>query len=410
MSKNTLGRVVAAFGFLLLFIAVATSGYRLWNGRASSDCPASVVPPAMQNDGIYLDVKHIALNDRLCLLINGAQVFAAERAALAKARADVIAALNAKEAATTPDAKTQAEKVVVAAKAISDALPTQKMVYLFADNFRLPVSPLPISIESSNWTPATFFVRPDPDAASDTSKDWRAVLTGGTNNGAREVLLGIGTGIGDTKPVLPWRSPTQNDGSQAMEFRIFDPVLVSLGCIGILLIAVGVVWANWTGGMLRDRTPDAATDPSPPFSLGRTQMAFWLLLTVSTFLYLWLVSGQFAHVITIDVLALLGLSAVSGLSARAIEVQATAAAKAAAAAGGPAVPPPAQSMGFWKDILSDGNGVVLHRVQLVTWSLILGAIFVWSAVWTFSYPPTDGLLLLLAGVVNGTYLGFKVTE
>ena len=411
MSQNSLGRWVAAFGFLLLLIAIATSGYRLWNGRASSPCSTSPIPLAAQNAGIYVNAKQIALNDRLCIAINGALVFAAERAALLKARADVDSAQKAKASAATPDAKTQADKSIAANRAILDALPTQKMIYLFADNFRLPVAPLPVSIEPDGWTSATFFLRPDPDAKTDASTDWRAVLMGGTNSGVRKVRLGIGTGISDTKPVLPWRPFAQNDVPMNVDFQIFDPLLVGLGCIGILLIATGIVGANWTGGMLRDRIPDPTNgDPNPPFSLGRTQMGFWLLLTVGTFLYLWLVSGQFIHVITIDVLALLGISAVSGLSARAIDVQTTTAAKAAAAAGGPPIPTPAQSQGFWNDILSDGNGIVLHRIQLVAWSLILGAIFVWSAIWSFAYPPSDGLLLLLAGVVNGTYLGFKVTE
>jgi len=71
----------------------------------------------------------------------------------------------------------------------------------------------------------------------------------------------------------------------------------------------------------------------------------------------------------------------------------------------------ATSEGKWyKDIISDANGMTFHRFQVVLWTIILGIVFIWTVCNTLSMPEFDTTLLLLMGISNGTYLGFKFPE
>jgi hypothetical protein len=71
---------------------------------------------------------------------------------------------------------------------------------------------------------------------------------------------------------------------------------------------------------------------------------------------------------------------------------------------------PRASAGFWQDICDDGNGMSFHRLQVVIWTVVLGVIFVWSVAQVMSMPEFSETLLILLGISNGTYLGFKIPE
>jgi xanthine/uracil/vitamin C permease (AzgA family) len=169
--------------------------------------------------------------------------------------------------------------------------------------------------------------------------------------------------------------------------RVYHPLWVLTGALGVILLAAGVAVRGWNTGLLRDG--GAGTQ----FSLGRVQMGFWLVLSVGGFLFIWLVSGQWEGVVTGGVIALLGISATTGVTARMVDDSTT-----------------TPTTGFWNDILGDADGAALHRIQLMAWTVVLGAIFIWTVIWEFSFPDFDTNLLLLAGIAGGTYIGFKFQE
>jgi hypothetical protein len=72
--------------------------------------------------------------------------------------------------------------------------------------------------------------------------------------------------------------------------------------------------------------------------------------------------------------------------------------------------PKVASTNFFDDILTDVNGISLHRFQNVVWTLVLGVIFVADAVMHTTMPEFDATLLALLGISNGVYLGLKVPE
>jgi hypothetical protein len=226
----------------------------------------------------------------------------------------------------------------------------------------------------------------------------------------------------------------------------------------IVVLLIGLLAATLILSVRTDLLRDGTNAPPPParlpYNLGRVQMAFWFYLVITAFLYVWLVTGEY-NTITNSVLALIGISAGTGVAAVLLDkqkVQEVATQRAtletqqtalmarisdltganpapgsqldqelqqkknsltevqAQLAHCPAPPPPAISHGFFKDILSSGDGVGFHRFQMAVWTLVFGIIFVRSVYRELAMPNFDTSLLGLMGLSSGTYIGFKFPE
>lgn len=248
----------------------------------------------------------------------------------------------------------------------------------------------------TGWQWVKVPLRPATAADSADGKKWRALLTGDGIAPLRAVTIGMANKPADADAVLP-----RAQAATVPTLEIFNLWLSVLGAAGIVAIATGIIMACWNTGLLRDRVPLPGGADQPPFSLGRVQMAVWLVLSVGGYLAIWLITGARSGLITPGLLTLLGISGMSGLAARLIDV------------GTPA-PASARSAGFFRDIVSEGYGadrsVAVHRLQMLAWTLILGMIFVWTVLTSFSFPDFDSNLLLLMGISSGTYIGFKFPE
>jgi hypothetical protein len=62
---------------------------------------------------------------------------------------------------------------------------------------------------------------------------------------------------------------------------------------------------------------------------------------------------------------------------------------------------------FFLDLLQERNSVDFHRFQMMTWTVILGVVFAFGVFQQLAMPKFDTTLLILMGISNGTYLGFK---
>ena len=69
-----------------------------------------------------------------------------------------------------------------------------------------------------------------------------------------------------------------------------------------------------------------------------------------------------------------------------------------------------ENKSFFTDILTDVNGPSFHRLQMLTWTLVLGIVFIYSVWADLSMPNFSSLQLALLGITSGTYLGFKFPE
>lgn len=201
---------------------------------------------------------------------------------------------------------------------------------------------------------------------------------------------------------------------------------------------------SWFSNMLKD---SGAADA--PYSLGRVQMAFWGLLVLVCWCGVVAVTGTLEALPT-EVLVLLGISATTGLGAIVIQNQQEAEQREREAWEGekarlenqrnnlvaPAALPQADAdrlaelvrllsgrpkasaaltdaghlKNFLRDICHDGQGLSFHRLQVVLWTMVLGGVFVMKVASVLSMPVFSSTLLVLMGISNGTYLGFKIPE
>ncbi len=186
--------------------------------------------------------------------------------------------------------------------------------------------------------------------------------------------------------------------------------------IGLLLTILMMAYLARTTTLLRDRVPGLPAAQAP-YSLSRFQLAFWSLLVIAAYLFIWLITQEL-DTITGSVLALLGIGSATALGATIID-QGKPAGSAPAAPlvevppgmAAPATPAvPLASRGFLNDLLSDDQGLSIYRFQLFAWTLVLGVIFCASVYNGLAMPQFSTTLLGLMGISSGTYLGFKVPE
>jgi hypothetical protein len=154
-------------------------------------------------------------------------------------------------------------------------------------------------------------------------------------------------------------------------------------------------------GLLRDRTVDLNNTGliAPPngfpvlspndtaFSLGRFQMAFWFILVVTSFLFIWLITDAY-NILSASVLALIGISGMTSLTSIVIdnskrEALINSTIQLQKDVNDPNIAPtvktqkeaeiegnlkelgPYKTQGFFNDILQDANGISFHRLQML---------------------------------------------
>lgn len=202
-----------------------------------------------------------------------------------------------------------------------------------------------------------------------------------------DVALHVSAGIHGERP-LP-RAPGANLEILLRKLYVDWTTWIWLGFL-FLFVVVMVLCAVRTD-VLRDGPP--TEDVRQPYSLGRAQMAWWFLLVVLSFTFIWLVTGD-RDTIPPSILGLIGISSATALAAALIPRQST-------------EPATRRSQGWWRDLVVDERGAVaLDRLQIVVWTLVLSGIFLYSVVWELTMPEFSGTLLALMGVSSGTYVGF----
>ena len=156
-------------------------------------------------------------------------------------------------------------------------------------------------------------------------------------------------------------------------------------------------------------------NPKPGFSLAKTQLAFWTVIVISSFIYVVFFSSSSGGMkMPIDIsavnLTLLGIAAGTTVVGKAIDgsQQNNPTASTTSAQQNQ----PAKGF-FFFDIISDETGVSIHRLQNVLWTIVVGSIYI-TYVSTKHDMPDDkvinSVLLGLMGVSSAAYLGVKTSE
>ncbi|WP_419803287.1 hypothetical protein [Mucilaginibacter sp.] len=147
-------------------------------------------------------------------------------------------------------------------------------------------------------------------------------------------------------------------------------------------------------------------DKSAPFSLTNVQFGLWTVIISSAYIYLALCKGDCSETdINKTALVLMGIFAGTAVASSVIDKNEMADNR-----------PRHQNMpsqGFFIDILSDDNGISLHRFQNLAWTMIAVTVYLYkiSQVTTgCQLPELSDTLLALTGISNVTYLVLKGKE
>ncbi len=301
------------------------------------------------------------------------------------------------------------------------------------------------------------------DRTSESKKVWDDLLKRPRMQRAMEVSVGFENG----EQIHTWIVP-KTEAEDSPFFLQIIPKTRLLGAMALILAVLGIFLklARDTD-IIRDTTAPLRPDRLRPYSLARGQMAFWFFLVITSFLFLWVLTGA-TDTLTESVLALVGISAGTALSAAIVDVSlpTTEAAPAREApvdlsksrpeivkdyeklitnqenalkdlqSHKPTAPDLAANQqqqdvmlaqisewrrdakyfrqppwkGVMYDLLSENNLISFHRFQIFVWTLALGVVFVHSVYNLLAMPDFSPTLLGLLGISAGTYVGFKFPD
>ncbi|MDD1713395.1 MAG: hypothetical protein LUQ69_09555 [Methanoregulaceae archaeon] len=323
-------------------------------------------------------------------------------------------------------------------KDILDALQKKgKPLVLYFNN--LPLKGTEVTVDKETLE---FFL----ERTSDTSNMWKQLWKESkTLNPTVTISLGV---VGDT--------PTKIEDGKVYKIILIKKIKLWWG-VGFLTILVLLVVMAKKTEILRNSGPKPAGGDRT-YSLALLQMALWFVVIIGSYIFLWLITGQM-DTITESVLGLMGISSATALGATLIDSGKSSAAtsenqklrgekdalntrlneldvKITNLSPGPekdasnaeklkaltrvneidsklkSLPQVegVASNGWLMDVLSDGNGISLHRFQMLIWTLVLIGIFFTEVYNKMAMPTFSSTLLALMGISSGTYIGFKFPE
>lgn len=236
-----------------------------------------------------------------------------------------------------------------------------------------------------------------PLKRTENSREVWTYILGKPGWGARVTKVSVG--LEDEYPV---------ESTASVKLEVIPPGWFTIWFILFILLVIGFWALAVKSDVLRDTGPNP-TAGRKPYSLAKTQAAWWFFIILASYLFIGTITGDFSTSITGTVITLLGISAGTVVSSAFIDEGKT----NPPAAGAVAAAPPkvaATNDYWWIDILSDANGVSFHRFQMAAWTLVLGIIFIIQVYKVLAMPTFDGTLLGLMGISAGTYLGLKIPE
>jgi hypothetical protein len=234
--------------------------------------------------------------------------------------------------------------------------------------------------------------------------------------------------------------------SPTNRWAISGAVLVVVSVLLFLFLAV-------KSDLIRDTGVASKPDGWKPFSLARTQMAFWFFLVFSTYFFIFVITGD-KDTIPAGILGLISVSAATAVGSALVDASARREKDAGPLELHPSEPirdrraeiqrlerereacaAKLETLGatdrevkqkecdrilaalrylkrprwlnFVYDLLAENETVSFHRFQICVWTLTLGIIFI-KEVWDkLAMPEFSATLVGLMGISSGTYVALK---
>jgi hypothetical protein len=161
---------------------------------------------------------------------------------------------------------------------------------------------------------------------------------------------------------------------------------------------------------------DNSTATKKPYSFSRVQIAWWTIIVLAAFISIIITTKGTVPTFDSSTLILLGISSGTLATASAID----AATKANAAISANTISQNSEGISLLHDILTDNNGVNIHRLQTVIFNIVFGVWFIVEFTHNMNHASTmsiDELIpkitdnnLILLGLSSGTYAALKTLE
>ncbi|GAA3620680.1 hypothetical protein [Flavivirga jejuensis] len=174
-------------------------------------------------------------------------------------------------------------------------------------------------------------------------------------------------------------------------------VIVFRYLLPILMVFVGLYLARKT-----DLLKDQSTSSEKPYSFSRSQLLWWTLIILCCFSIYYGTVGEIQK-INKSSLILLGISLGTTTAARVID-------STEVSNNIPRHQDRLDKKGFMYNILSDENGISIHRFQAVVFNLIFGLIFIMKFASNGIFEAFGEWELGLMGISSAAYVGLKVSE
>ena len=167
----------------------------------------------------------------------------------------------------------------------------------------------------------------------------------------------------------------------------------------LLIISVALILSLRTE-ILKDKCE--GTLEKKPYSFARTQLMWWTLIIICTYIHYY---GAFRMIQELNdtCLILLGISLGTTATARIID-------NTDINRGLLRHQDTNESLGFFTDILSDENGISVHRFQALVFNFIFGVIFVIEYFQDSEFTVFGDTELTLMGISSAAYVGLKLNE
>lgn len=240
------------------------------------------------------------------------------------------------------------------------------------------------------------FKHAKPNSLSDADDQavWSVILGRPlqTLNDGRPLRYEIRRADGKDGNIAPATTETSGDGKVSLV--IFE--WWASGAVALVLLVWGaMVYLGARSALVRDAGAPGVPLAQRTFSLAKVQMAWWFAIIFASFVFLWMVTGE-TPAISAQALMLLGISSATTAASMGVN--------------GPRVGADGVKDVFFGDLLSDADGITIHRFQMVVMTIALGLVFLSHVAQQLTMPEFDASLITLMGISAATYVGLKIPE
>lgn len=175
-----------------------------------------------------------------------------------------------------------------------------------------------------------------------------------------------------------------------------------MSIVFIYVLPIFIVLAGLYLSFSTNIIKDTSTADKKPYSLARAQLMWWTIIILSCFCIKYGWDPTKVPQLNSMILALIGIGAGTTTLAGFIDSSDKQQARFMHQNN--------NSVSFVYDVLDDGDGISIHRFQLLILNIVLGIIFLNSFFLLKDFPEFTGYELGLLGISSGTYLAIKTKE